>query len=135
MTEQPSATTTTSQRKKYILRIHRALMERILRHLSCLKFGESSYQSTRGWISKAIQEKLSREEMLPMPKVPKNSHVLLQVDPEILERLGNQVALIKKLKGSYSIKSWIVDAVEEKLSIDAPKATRMISQMRHTKED
>lgn len=110
-------------------------MERVLKHLSCLKLGRSTYQSTRGWIAQAILDKLDRDESLPMPKVPKNSHVLLQVEPEVLERLEKQVNLIKKLKGSYSIKSWIVDAIEEKLSNDAAKASQIVSQARRTCEE
>ena len=52
----------------------------------------------------------------------------------MLERLENQVHLIKKLKGSYSIKSWIVDAVEEKLSNDAPKANEIVARFRQKSE-
>lgn len=134
MTKQTSNAPVTAPGKKYILRIHPSVMERILKHLSCLKLTKSTYQSTRGWIAKAILEKLDRDESLPMPKVPKNSHVLLQVEPEVLERLENQVHLIKKLKGSYSLKSWIIDAVEEKLSNDAAKASRIVAQVRRDSE-
>jgi hypothetical protein len=125
MEEEPSQTATKIVRKKYILRMHSSVMERILKHISSLKLKKSSYQSTRGWIIQAIEDKLQRDESLSTPKVPKSSHVLLSIDGDTIERLDAQVNLIKKLKGSYSIKSWIIDAIEEKLGHD----TRLVSQL------
>lgn len=128
------STTRPLTEKKYILRMHQSLMERILKHISCLKFTNPSYQSTRGWILKAVEEKLTHDESLEIPKLPKISHVLLELDTATLERLERQVNLIKKLKGSYSIKSWVIDAIEDKLMRDSHKVSQIAAQIRFNRD-
>lgn len=122
-------------KKKYILRMHASVMERILKHLSRLSRGASCYLSTRAWIKEAIAQKLNRDEAQLMPKIPKNSHVLLEIESDMLERLEKQVAMIKKIKGSYSIKSWIMDAIEDRLLHESLPIKAAPKELAETSED
>jgi len=119
-----------TDKSRYTLRLHQTLVKRIDQHLFCLHFIENAYLSKRSWIISALQEKLDLEEHRELPKLPKPSAILLEIDAKILSRLMRQMSIIRKIKGSYSMKSWMIDAIEEKLEREAYKAAKIAEKIR-----
>ncbi len=119
-----------SEKSRYTLRLHQTLVKRIDQHLFCLHFIENAYLSKRSWILSALKEKLDLEEHRELPKLPKPSAILIELDTQTLSRLMHQMSIIRKIKGSYSMKSWMIDAIEEKLEKEAYKAALIAEKIR-----
>lgn len=107
------------KKRKYTLRITRTLVERLNRHLSYLKFVRNKRFSKRSWVLDALREKIEGEKKSDIPDIPKRGVILLELEDELASELDAKVRLIRDVRGSYSIKSWMVDAIEEKLERDA----------------
>ena len=107
------------KKRKYTLRITRTLVERLNRHLSYLKFVKNRRFSKRSWVLDALREKIESEKKSDIPDIPKRGVILLELEDELARELDAKVRLVRDVRGSYSIKSWMVDAIEEKLERDA----------------
>jgi hypothetical protein len=116
-------------KKKYTLRLSQTLLNRIEKHLSCLKFVHSSSPSKRKWVLQAIHQKMDREKSTPFPDPPKRGTILLEIDPELSETLEQRVDMIRKVRGSYSLKSWLVDAIEERLELEARQIEKEAAEL------
>lgn len=106
------------RKRKYTLRITRTLIERLNRHLSYLKFVKNRRFSKRAWVLDALREKMDRDKKSEIPDIPKRGVILLDLEDELASELDAKVRLVRDVRGSYSIKSWMVDAIEEKLERD-----------------
>lgn len=106
-------------KRKYTLRITRTLVERLNRHLSYLKFVKNKRFSKRSWVLDALREKIEGEKNTDIPDIPKRGVILLELEDELAREVDAKVRLVRDVRGSYSIKSWMVDAIEEKLERDA----------------
>jgi len=107
------------RKRKYTLRITRTLVERLNRHLSYLKFVKNKRSSKRSWVLEALREKIESEKKSDIPDIPKRGVILLELEDDLARELDAKVRLVRDVRGSYSIKSWMVDAIEEKLERDA----------------
>lgn len=121
--ESPVETSNTSvssegKKRKYTLRITRTLIDRLNRHLSYLKFIRQRKFSKRSWVLKALEEKIALDKEREVPDIPKRGVILLELGEELAHELDEKVELVRSVRGSYSIKSWMVDAIEEKLERD-----------------
>lgn len=108
-------------KRKYTLRITRTLVDRLNRHLSYLKYVKNNRCSKRSWVLSALREKIAIEREQDVPDIPKRGVILLELDKELTDELEAKVRLVRDVRGSYSIKSWMVDAIEEKLERDIKK--------------
>ena len=115
--------------KKYTLRLSQTLLNRIEKHLACLKFIQNSSPSKRKWVMEALHKKLNREKSLNFPDLPKRGTVLLEIDPNLSDALDQRVELIRKVRGSYSLKSWMVDAIEERLEQEMRDAEQKAAEI------
>lgn len=122
----------TKTTKKYTLRLSQTLLNRVEKHLACLKFIHSSSPSKRKWVLQAIHQKMDREKGASFPDLPKRGTILLEIDPELAETLDQRVELIRKVRGSYSLKSWMVDAIEERLELEARQIEKEAAQIQAT---
>lgn len=107
------------KKRKYTLRITRTLVERLNRHLSYLKFVKNKRFSKRSWVLEALHEKIEEEKKSDIPDIPKRGVILLELEDGLAREVDAKVDLVREVRGSYSIKSWMVDAIEEKLERDA----------------
>lgn len=119
----------------YTLRLHQKLVQRIDQHLFCLHLVDNTYLSKRAWIVSAIEEKLDLEENRELPKLPKPSATLIELHAKTLSRLMHQMSIIRKIKGSYSMKSWMIDAIEEKLAKESYKTAQIAEKIHLSKKE
>ena len=75
---------------------------------------------------------MDREKGSSFPNLPKRGTILLEIDPELSETLEQRVDLIRKVRGSYSLKSWMVDAIEERLELEAREIEKEAAQIQAT---
>ncbi len=124
-----SKETTSKKTKKYTLRLSQTLLHRIEKHLACLKFIQNSSPSKRKWVMEALNKKINKEKSLNFPDLPKRGTILLEIDSDLSDALDQRVELIRKVRGSYSLKSWMVDAIEERLEQEMRLAEQKAAQI------
>lgn len=100
------------------LNVKNRLLKRLQKHISDRNFALNQDISQQDWIAKAIEEKLKKEKELGQPD--KNSlklaHISIHIAKEINRLLQERLAEVKNdRQKSYSKKSWVIEAIEEKL--------------------
>lgn len=107
------------------IKVKNKLLRRLQKHISDKNFALNQDVSQKDWIAKAIEEKLKREKELGEPD--ENSLKLVNLSIRIAKDLDQILqARLAKLKTahssdpmkSYSKKSWLIEAIEEKLEQD-----------------
>lgn len=104
-----------SKLKNYPLKISEPLFNRVDKHIQLLKHLDNRSQNKQRWIIEAIKENLAKDEEAGFPIMPKARNISLKFDETLSKQLERKVGLVKKTKGSYSLKTLILDAIEEKL--------------------
>lgn len=121
------------KQKQYPLRVGERLYKRIDEHVFFLK-SQSRRQSKQKWITEAIQEKLEKEKRTRLPKIPRTKSISIKIESSVSKELEEKVDFLKKMKGSHTLKNWLIDAIEEKLESESylvEKAVRSIREDPH----
>ncbi|MBT4936328.1 hypothetical protein HON22_00250 [Candidatus Peregrinibacteria bacterium] len=103
----------TETEKGYTLKLGDSLFSRIDNHLLQMKYLSSERQSRQNWILNAVKEKLNQD--LLSSAIPKIRSTTLRIDPKTFKKLDQRVEFIKKIRGNFTKKHLIVEAIEEKL--------------------
>jgi hypothetical protein len=104
--------------KNYSIRIGERLYRRINRHIQLLK-RLNHIQNKQNWIEKAILEKLEREEEQSIAEcISPEKHLSFKIHSQINVKIERSVEVIKKLRGNFSKKQWILEAIYEKLDME-----------------
>lgn len=107
------------------IKVKNRLLRRLQKHISDKNFSQNKDLSQQEWIAKAIEEKLKKEQDSAEPD--KNSlkvvHVSVRLPKELDHELQKRLASVRDSSvndrnTSYSKKSWIIEAIEEKLEHD-----------------
>ncbi|NGX47089.1 MAG: hypothetical protein K1000chlam3_00458 [Chlamydiae bacterium] len=107
-----------SESDRFGIKINNRLLRRLQKHISASNYSLNQDLSQQDWINKAITEKLQNEK--ENPEVNKNmlKQVTIRIDNALKKKLEKTVARLKANNNrskSYSKKSWILNAIEEKL--------------------
>jgi hypothetical protein len=82
------------------------------------------------WIAQAIQEKLEREMSGSVPcQANKDRRMVLKLDPETSKVLQNRVDLSRRIGASYSKNKLILEAIDEKLELEAKQTRRWLESL------
>ena len=96
------------KKKNYPLRIGERLFNRIDEHVFFLKTQGNDVHTKQKWITEAIKEKLSKENDKRLPQVPKSKSIFVKLEEPLSKELEERINFIKKMKGSYSLKTWLI---------------------------
>ena len=91
------------------------LFDKIQKHITVLKHTEDINQNKQRWLLNAIKKKLSREGGFESFSIPRNKNISVSLDEKTNEELNSLVNMVKKVRRTYSRKSWMVDAISEQL--------------------
>jgi hypothetical protein len=104
--------------KNYSIRIGERLYIRINKHILFLKHLNKS-QNKQAWIEEAILDKLKKEEEQDgIECISREKHLSFKIRSQIDTRIEKRVEFIKKIRGSFSKKQWLLEAIYEKLDTE-----------------
>lgn len=98
------------------IRVGENLFNRINGHLDTLKKCQGNNYSQNRWVNEAIKTKLDKEIKGNIVSIDK--HLGVRIDEKTLEKINQQVKVMKKFNSSYSKQKWLVEALSEKLQED-----------------
>lgn len=98
-----------------------------VRTLNC--FSEKDARHKREWVLDAIREKLDREQEFSVRNIPQEKHLSIYMDTDLYTKLDERIELIKKLKGGFTKKQWIMAAVVEKLNREEQNAKALLKKL------
>lgn len=104
------------------------LHSKLINHIQILKNYESRSITSQTWIANAIKKKLERAEKFPEKELPRKKTLFVKIDPKSLEKISEQVEILKKRNGSYSKTKWIVDAIMDQLEEEYEKARELLKK-------
>jgi hypothetical protein len=106
------------------------LFNRLEKHLFNLSCIEDQRQSKQRWIIEAIKEKMERDFQSEDFSMPRFRKVFLKISKPLNRKLDSIISMIKKVRGSFSKKQLIVEAIQEKLEKDEPKINHSLKKIR-----
>lgn len=104
------------------------LFNRIEKHVLICRSLENSKKKKQQWIQEAIEEKLEREDHPKNIPIPRDKGVNFKLPSQTYQKLEKRLKLIKKVKGSFSRKRWIIEAIEEKLERESFKLEKFMEE-------
>ncbi len=107
-----------SRQVTYSFTIGENLHKKVEKHIHMLKCLEDRSLSKQRWIVDAIKEKLEFEESLGPDEFSKERFLNAKIDDRLDSKVEKRVDFHKNFRKSYSKKSWILEAVHEKLDRD-----------------
>jgi hypothetical protein len=104
------------KKREVAIQLNLRLIRKIERHILGLQCEDRNNTNRRKWISEAVKEKLS----IPLnPERSKNEDskqtFRLSLDDKEISQLKDRVRQLKEVHGMYSIKRFVVSAIEEKM--------------------
>ncbi len=106
------------QIKNYSLRIGERFYKRLSKHIHFLK-QLNSIQNKQEWIEQAILAKLRQEEKQDVDEgFPPEKYLSFKISSQINAKIEKRVEVIKKIRGSFSKKQWILEAIHERLDLE-----------------
>lgn len=106
------------QVRNYSLRIGERFYKRISKHIQLLK-QLNSIQNKQEWIEETILIKLKKEEEQDLDEcIPSEKYLSFKIKIQIDAKIEKRVEMIKKIRGSFSKKQWIVEAIYDRLDIE-----------------
>lgn len=115
--------------KNCSIRIGERLYKRINKHVQLLKHLKKT-QNKQDWIEQAILEKLAKEEEGDISEsVSPEKHLSFKIQSQIDAKIENRVEFIKKIRGSFSKKQWILEAVYEKLDLEEKETEKNAKEL------
>ena len=96
--------------------IQESLWKKFEKHIFFLKYiGEE--KTKQNWMIEAIKEKLSKGEYADLKAILEETEKRMTIflEDKLNERIEKQIELARKVKGSYSKKQLITEAITEKL--------------------
>lgn len=102
---------------QYICSVSPHLFKRISKHVNLSKALDNLMMTKRSWILEAIKEKLEKDN--DYQSIPKDTRISFHIDKPTWKLIQERVDHIRKFRRTtYSKKQWLVEAIEEKLSIE-----------------
>ena len=122
-----------NQIRNYSLRIGERLYKRLSKHIQFLKH-LNSIQNKQEWVEGAILSRLKKEELQEVDEcIPQEKHLSFKISSQIDARVEKRVEAIKKIRGSFSKKQWILEAIHERLDLEEKetkeKAQKLLKNM------
>lgn len=110
----------------WTIRVGENLFNRISKHIETIKKCDSGYSRTR-WINEALQHKLKKEIQGNALTVDK--FINTRIDLKIVEKIKQQVRVMKKFNYSFSKQKWVLEALSEKLEEDEQLAKNRLKKL------
>lgn len=118
-----------NQIKNYSIRIGERLYKRITKHIQLLKHLKIT-QNKQRWVERAILEKIERDEKQEIIEcISPEKHLSFKISSHIDAKVEKRVEVIKKLRGSFSKKQWILEAIYEKLEMEEKETEQKTKEM------
>lgn len=116
----------------YCIEIPDALHNKITEHLQFLKRLQDPTYTKQRWALEAVKEKIKAEEETITGFT--KAHFLRIDFPEIVNRkIEGKVEELKKSRGSYSKKKWVLEALYEMLDKEKAKIKHLLDNSRASK--
>ncbi len=109
------------------IRVGENLYKRISKHVDTLKKCFNNSYSRNRWISDAVHAKLEKE--IQSNSITVDKHLGARIDVRILNKINEQVKLMKKFNSSYSKQKWLVEAISEKLEEDEQSTKNRLNEL------
>jgi|GEM_PF-5045541 len=100
------------------IKVSNRLLRRLQRHISVSNYSLKQDLSQQEWIHKAVAEKLEREKNNPEMHHNSLKQITIRLNQSLKSQLDKTIDQLKSMNNrtkSYSKKSWILEAIEEKL--------------------
>ncbi|MFQ5729703.1 MAG: hypothetical protein ACE5GN_05020 [Waddliaceae bacterium] len=114
---------------QFSIRIDERLYNRIDNHIRILQQTKSAANKRIPWVISAIEKKLAREKPLGYTNIPKEKTMGIRMDAELHQQLADRVNLIRKFRSSYNKKLWVLEAIQEKIEQEEPKARQILDNL------
>jgi hypothetical protein len=116
-----------SNEVNYSLRIGERLYARIYKHIHFLK-SLKIIKNKKDWIEKTILDKLENDEEICDSMSPVK-HLSFKILPHIDDKIKARVEVIKQLRGHFSKKQWVLEAIYEKLDKEEKETEQKSKEM------
>lgn len=100
------------------IKVSNRMLRRMQKHISAVNYDKNLDLTQQDWIGKAIEEKLSKELENPLKDVNSIKQISIRIERDLRNQLDQVLENLKshgRQYRGYSKKSWILDAIEEKL--------------------
>ena len=96
--------------------VQEALWKKFEKHIFLLKY-IGKEKTKQSWLMEAVEEKLSKEEYADLKKILEEPErrMAIFLNDALREKIDKQIELARRVKGSYSKKQLITEAIMEKL--------------------
>ncbi len=122
-----------SNKKKkipYSLRVGKSMNQKLTRHIPILQVTDSKFFNMHKWIENAIEEKMRKEKDNPESDIDlQTKSISLKINEHIYKKLTKKIDSLKSIHGSYSKKTWLVEAIQEKLASESKEVAKKLKQI------
>ncbi len=115
-------------RKSHNLNISNSIHSKLSNHIRILKSLEDRSTTNQTWIMNAIKKKIEKNEKMLQNEIPQKKTITVKIDPNTLEKITEQVTILKKYKGSYSKTKWILEAIMDQLEEEGEKVNNLLKK-------
>lgn len=104
---------------RYTLNVSERLYDRVDRTLREARKEPGTRLDKSGWIIESIRRKLSRDHHeIARKGILRMKSIQVSLPEDLAQELQEKIAQSRRLTGKGSLKTWIVDAIEERLASD-----------------
>jgi hypothetical protein len=115
-------------RKTHNINIANSLYTKLSNHIQILKNFENRSTTNQNWIANAIKKKIEKTENSLENGIHQKNTICIKIDPNSLEKITEQVEILKKHTGSYSKTKWILEAIMDQLEEEQEKARELLKK-------
>ena len=113
----------------YTLTIDEKLYNTLDNHIRILKQTQGSSKNKKQWMLAALEEKLAREKPVNYSNIPKEKKMGIKMDTSLHQQLDDRIAMIRRFRSSYNKKQWVLEAIQEKMEKEKPKAQKILEEL------
>lgn len=107
-----------NQISHYSIRVGERFYKRLSKHIQLLKKLKSIKNKQR-WIEETLLMRLKKEEELDLEEcIPSEKYLSFKINSQIDAKIEQRVEIIKRVRGSFSKKQWVVEAICDRLDIE-----------------
>jgi hypothetical protein len=114
---------------QFSFKVDEKLAIKIDKHLHLLRYLNHNKKSKQQWLNEALVEKAANEKGVLPDILTKEKQLTVRIDAPLNKKIQKKVDLIKSFKSGFTKKSWVIEAIEQKLKCEEESTKKALSEM------